>query len=397
MANVNVNIIAASANNFADWIIRDNNLANTINELRNGNFYKDGGNFTLASGALISLATSGTMLQLAADALIGGTTTMGSQITTNNASVFGNVLFKAALNVAGPLIFNANDATYKLEYNGDATVNNLTVRGNTTTLGSQTLVADTLLLRANLATIGQGWLNVHRGATNTEASLHWSETSNLWQMMNVSSNTYYDLLTTFNIADTYTSTSTGNVATANVVKAAYDHGTSAFDKANGAATNALSAYAQANAAYAAANSAAGGGLLTTGGTMTGNITMTVGTQVQRPTLVSIREGVTYVNATSTPYVANLANTNIFDITVCVANLAITFANAAANANAMPVTLILHQPSTAANGFNMSNTVKWSNGEVPVLASGLANKADIITFMTIDGGTTFYGAHSMANV
>lgn len=395
MTNANVNLVATS-NTFNDWRIRDNNLANTINELRNGNFYKDGGNFIISTGGLIIVPSFGTGLQVGGDALMSGTTTMSTQITTGQASVFGNVLFRAALNVAGPVIFNANDATYKLDWNGDATVNNLTIRGNTSILGTQSLVADTLLLRANLATIGQGWINVHRGATNTEASLHWSETSNLWQMMNVSSNIYYDILTTYNIADVVTSTSIGNVATANAVKTAYDQGTAAYTQANSARSQANTAYGQANLAYAAANSAAGGGLLTTGGTMTGNITMTVGTQIQKPTLVSIREGVTYVNATATPYVANLANTNIFDIIVCVANLTVTFANAPANANAMPVTLILHQPATTANGFTMSNTVKWSNAEIPVLSSGIANKTDIVTFMTLDGGTNFYGAHAMAN-
>ena len=395
MSNANVNLIQTS-NTFDTWRTRDNNLANTLNELRNGNFYKDGGNFIVATGSLIVIPTFGTGLQIGGDALIGGTTTMNTQITTGQASIFGNVLMRSALNVAGPFFFNANNSTYKLDINGDATVNNLIVQGNTSTLGTSTMVTDTLVLRTGLATIGSGWLNVHRGAANTEASQRWNETTGLWESMNVASNTFYPQLTTFNIADVITSTSTNNVATANAVKTAYDHGTSAYNQANTANTQANNAYAQANLAYAAANSAAGGGLLTTGGTMTGNIKMTVGTQVQTPTLVSVREGITTINALSSPYTANLANTNIFDITDSVANLTITFANAPASGNSYAVTLLIHQPSITANGFTMSNTVKWSNGEIPVLASGTAGKVDILTFITVDGGTTFYGAHAMAN-
>ena len=396
MANANLTLIQ-TANTFDQWRIRDNNLANTVNELRNGNFFKDGGNFTLASGAIITLPTGGTGLQIGGDALLGGTTTMNTQITTGQASVFGNVLMKSALNVAGPLFFNANDAQYQLSYNGDATVNNLTVRGNTTSLGTSTMVTDTLLLRSGLTTIGSGWLNVNRGAANTQASLRWNEANDNWEAINISSNIWYGLITTLNIVDSFANTSVNYAGSANSVKNAYDHGTAAYGQANLAYGQANTAYGQANAAYAAANSAAGGGLQTTGGTMTGNILFNNFSAIQNVRFMGYSETLNAnASVTQATFTANLAGNNVFDISLKNANVAITFINAPANGNVVTATVLLRQPSTTANGFTVANTVKWSNGEIPVLASGTANKVDILTFMTVDGGTTFYGAHAMAN-
>jgi hypothetical protein len=59
--------------------------------------------------------------------------------------------------------------------------------------------------------------------------------------------------------------------------------------------------------------------------------------------------------------------------------------------------LLRQSSTAGNTVTYANTVRWSNGEEPVLASGIANKLDVVTLLTVDGGNTFFGSHAMANV
>lgn len=397
MANANLTSITG-ANTFGVWRTRDNNSANTINELRNGNFYKDGGNIIVAAGTISLLLGSGTALQITADALIAGTLTLGGQIITGNSTIFGNVLMRSALNVAGPLLFNANDSQYMLNYNGDAVVNNLTVRGATTSVGNSTMVTDTIVLRSGLTTIGSAWINVNRGAANVNASLRWTEANGNWEIQNTGTGIYSTVLTSLNIADSFTSTSTSNAASANAAKNAYDHGTAAFDKANAASANALTAYGQANLAYAAANSAAGGGLATSGGTMTGNITFSGGSALVTPKFLGAVEGVnTNISVTQATYTANLSGNNVFDLTLKNANVAITFINSPTTGNSVSATVLLRQPSITANGFTISNTVKWSNGEIPVLSSGIANKLDILTFISVDGGTTFYGAHAMANI
>ena len=40
-----------------------------------------------------------------------------------------------------------------------------------------------------------------------------------------------------------------------------------------------------------------------------------------------------------------------------------------------------------------DSVKWANDEVPELT---ASGKDVLTFITIDGGTTWYGAPSIIN-
>jgi hypothetical protein len=109
------------------------------------------------------------------------------------------------------------------------------------------------------------------------------------------------------------------------------------------------------------------------------------------------ERINTATVTASTFTANLAGNNIFDLTLQNANVAITFINAPDSGNAFPITLVLRQPSTAANVVNYSNTVYWSNAEVPTLASGIANKLDIVSILTFNGGSTYFGAHSMANV
>lgn len=114
-------------------------------------------------------------------------------------------------------------------------------------------------------------------------------------------------------------------------------------------------------------------------------------------LRSYTENVIAQTVTSGSYTANLSLSNIFDLTLQSSATTITFTNAPPSGTAIPVTLILRQPSTAGNTVSYANTVQWSNGEVPVLSSGIANKLDIVTFYTVNGGSIFYGGHALANV
>jgi hypothetical protein len=138
-----------------------------------------------------------------------------------------------------------------------------------------------------------------------------------------------------------------------------------------------------------------GSLQRSGGVITGNTTYN-GNAILTPQLQGYRETSAPFTITG-PFALNLFNSNIFDLTLEVGSYALTFANAPSPGVAQSITVILRQPSTTGNVVTYANTVKWSNGEVPVLSSGIANKLDILTFITVDGGITFYGAHAMANV
>jgi len=118
------------------------------------------------------------------------------------------------------------------------------------------------------------------------------------------------------------------------------------------------------------------------------------------TLQGYAEGMVTATVTSGTYTANLAHSNIFDLTlarVAGTSTALTFEKAPVTGNLFSVTLIVRQSAAAGNTLSYANTVKWSNGEEPVLASGTSGKLDVITLLTVDGGTTFFGSHAMANV
>jgi hypothetical protein len=118
------------------------------------------------------------------------------------------------------------------------------------------------------------------------------------------------------------------------------------------------------------------------------------------TLMGYSEGVITATVTSGTYSANLEASNIFDLTlarIAGSSTTLTFTRAPLSGNLISVTLIVRQSAAAGNTLSYANTVRWSNGEEPVLSTGTAGKLDTITLFSVDGGTTFYGSHAMANV
>jgi hypothetical protein len=69
------------------------------------------------------------------------------------------------------------------------------------------------------------------------------------------------------------------------------------------------------------------------------------------------------------------------------NVTFTFTGATAG-KASSLTLILVQDGTGSRLVTWPASVKWDGG-APVLSTG-ANKVDIVTFLSVDGGTTWYG-------
>lgn len=72
-----------------------------------------------------------------------------------------------------------------------------------------------------------------------------------------------------------------------------------------------------------------------------------------------------------------------------ANCTFTFSGAAAGQKAWLV-LKLHQDATASRLVTWPASVVWPDGEEPVLST-VASQVDIVTFLSTDGGTTWYGA------
>ena len=154
----------------------------------------------------------------------------------------------------------------------------LTVNGNFTLTGTTVYSSNTFLLSANVATAVSSYYNVDRGSTGVDAAFRWNELSKYWDMLNVTSNTYYRVLTNEYFNDTLTSTSTTSVATANTANAlnnllntansflqtgiassglyangAFLRANSAYGSQNTTGIYANSAFLQANSAYASQN------------------------------------------------------------------------------------------------------------------------------------------------
>lgn len=89
MANVNISMVVL-ANTFDHWRIITNNLSNSVNELRNGNYYKDGGNLTLANGSINLINGSGTLLSVSGNATISQRLTSNTIVNSGDVTVQGN-------------------------------------------------------------------------------------------------------------------------------------------------------------------------------------------------------------------------------------------------------------------------------------------------------------------
>lgn len=109
--------------------------------------------------------------------------------------------------------------------------------------------------------------------------------------------------------------------------------------------------------------------------------------VNRPVLKDYAETLTTANS-STSYTIDLENGNVFNITLT-GNCTFTFSNPPASGKAGAFTLILHQDGTGSRTVTWPASVDWDYAIAPTLTT-TASTVDILTFMTIDGGTTWWG-------
>jgi len=116
-----------------------------------------------------------------------------------------------------------------------------------------------------------------------------------------------------------------------------------------------------------------------------------------PTLKSYKEYTEIGGTVTTSYTANLALSNIFTLTgTNGSNCVFTIGSPPVSGNAQMFTIVFKQPATGSANVTWPAAVKWSYGDTPVISSTV-NARDVFTFLTFDGGTTYLGAYSMANV
>ena len=110
--------------------------------------------------------------------------------------------------------------------------------------------------------------------------------------------------------------------------------------------------------------------------------------LEQPVLKDYGETVVTANS-GTTYTINLTAGNVFNITLT-GNCAFTFANPPVSGVAGSFTLILTQDGTGSRTVTWPGAVRWPSAVVPSLYSAAAS-VNIFTFLTINGGTLWFGA------
>ena len=85
---------------------------------------------------------------------------------------------------------------------------------------------------------------------------------------------------------------------------------------------------------------------------------------------------------------DLENGNVFEVEMD-QDTTFTFSNPPVTGTAGSFTLILKQDSGGGNTATWPGTVDWEAGTPPTL-SNAGNLIDILSFLTVDGGTIWYG-------
>lgn len=113
--------------------------------------------------------------------------------------------------------------------------------------------------------------------------------------------------------------------------------------------------------------------------------------------VGFREKITSVGpVTTSTKTLDLSLGNIFDVTLNTSsNIAFTFANSGPANVVSYATVFVRQDAVGSRLCNFANS-KFTDGVAPVLSTG-ANNIDILSFLTIDGGSSWFGSFVMANV
>jgi hypothetical protein len=106
------------------------------------------------------------------------------------------------------------------------------------------------------------------------------------------------------------------------------------------------------------------------------------------------EVVTLVTPPATIITLNLALSNVFTVTITT-NSSLVFSNPPVSGVAMSITLIITQGTGGNFTLSYPASVLFTDAVLPVLATS-AGKRDVLTFLTVDGGTTYLGGQALAN-
>ena len=129
--------------------------------------------------------------------------------------------------------------------------------------------------------------------------------------------------------------------------------------------------------------------LNTGGSISGNVDMQ-NNKISNVELETYSETVVTASSGSS-YLINCSTAHVFDITLT-ANCTFSFTNPAAAGKSTSFTLILTQDGAGSRAVVWPGSVVWAGGTAPTI-SATGGDVDVLTFFTIDNGTTWFGFES----
>jgi hypothetical protein len=111
-------------------------------------------------------------------------------------------------------------------------------------------------------------------------------------------------------------------------------------------------------------------------------------------LQAYKEKIVSVGTVTTNTNLDLSLGNLFDVTLG-GNVTFTFTNPPGSGFSQPATIILRQDGTGNRTATFTGAL-YTDGQLPQLSSG-ANDIDVLTFFTLDQGSSWFGTFAMANV
>ena len=126
----------------------------------------------------------------------------------------------------------------------------------------------------------------------------------------------------------------------------------------------------------------------------GNVYFSTSTFAITPTFKAYREAVGANTVSTAASTIDLSTFNIFNLSMT-SSTTVSFTNPPASGIAYSFMLYCKQDAVGSRTISWPATVKWPNNSVPTMSTG-ANKIDVFSFFTLDGGTTYLGALSLAN-
>lgn len=111
--------------------------------------------------------------------------------------------------------------------------------------------------------------------------------------------------------------------------------------------------------------------------------------VSRPEIKDYAETLTALSSSAGTLTLDLVNGNVFEVTLTENVTTLNLNNPPASGKAGSITLILKQDATGSRTVTWPASVKWAGGSAPTLSTD-ASATDVLTFVTTDAGTTWYG-------